>query len=78
MIGRDEVEIEVEAWTPDHSGMGVRLTHKKTGLVAECSEHPSHTANYDVAIADLERQLAALAQPKSRVRQWLRRFANPS
>jgi protein subunit release factor B len=62
VISRDDVDVEVW-WGDDPADRSaIRLTHKKTGLVAESREHNSQVANYDAALADLERQLAELSR----------------
>jgi protein subunit release factor A len=59
VLGRDDVEVEVAAWSGDLSDLpaAVRLTHKETGLQAESHEHATQVANYDSALAQLERLL---------------------
>jgi protein subunit release factor A len=61
VISRDDVEVKVAAWTRHPQGpedWAVFLTHKETGLTAECAEYESQIANYDAALAELERRLA--------------------
>jgi protein subunit release factor B len=69
MVDREDVDVEVW-WNPEDTSdrSAVRLTHKETGVQAESGEHDSQIANYNAALADIERQLAELDP----------RFAKPS
>jgi hypothetical protein len=57
---REDIEVELE-WSDDpdeRKRAPVRLTHKTTGLTAESSHQDSQIANYNTALAELERLLA--------------------
>ena len=38
---------------------GIRLVHRPTGAVVECTEHDTQVANRKVALAELEELLSA-------------------
>jgi protein subunit release factor A len=83
VIDRDDVEIEV-GWSDDRSDpyrAAIRLTHKETGLMAESRKQATQNANFDTAMAELERKVAAAQERRpllSRIGAAFRRFANRS
>ena len=68
MRGIDKSEIDVQVHRDEDSeavDSAVRLTHKPTGITAESWEQGTQIANYEAAMAELERKVAALETPPS-------------
>lgn len=63
----DENDVDVKVWWGEDESdrAAVMLTHKPTGITVESREQETQIANYEAAMAELERKVAALETPPS-------------
>jgi protein subunit release factor A len=63
VIERDDIDVLVHrSDDPAAINVAVRLTHKATGISVESWDRDSQIANYDAALAELERRLQAVGE----------------
>ena len=78
MIDKDDVEVLVHRNDSPAVDVAVRLTHKPTGISVESWDRENQNANYEAAMAELERRVSAAGGSPSllaRLRRWFSRSA---
>jgi protein subunit release factor A len=78
MIDKNDVEVLVHRDDSLAVDVAVLLTHKPTGITVESWDRESQIANYEAAMAELERRVSAVAGSRSllaRLGRWLSRSA---